>query len=153
MVDGSARISDIVGAVSRMSEEQVSVPIVESRMSSHPALRDAGEESLPGSPNLRTIRHPRLGLWIDFRKRLAPRYVVVWTDLTLCILLALGGFAAAGFNRHLLHHWDPTISYTRFNDMQNFLAESGFGEHIQSAQSSYFATALLLFRRARDANQ
>lgn len=377
MVDGSARISDMVGAVSRMSEEQVSVPLVESRMSSHPVLSGAGEESLPGSPNLRTIRHPRLGLWIDFRKRLAPRYVVVWTDLTLCILLALGGFAghvvltahfgnafgfavglpfaiwigfwlnsiltfgheaahynlahghrsndlladwtiwlffpqttrgyrkshwqhhlhlgdpqdteisyhncfspwfliktltgihlgtlllryalghdrprltaqisgaespglqkvrmgpllrslavhliiigsaivrhayasavvwlvsaavifpffasirqllehrsaeagcdtnfqqvlhgpvnrifgsdvfsryfgAAGFNRHLFHHWDPTISYTRFNDMQKFLAESGFGEHIQVAQSSYFATALLLFRRARDANQ
>jgi hypothetical protein len=74
-----------------MSEEQGSVPSVESRMSSHPALKDAGEESLPGSPNLRTIRHPRLGLWMDFRKKLAPRYLVVWTDLTLCILLALGG--------------------------------------------------------------
>jgi len=30
-------------------------------------------------------------------------------------------FGAAGVNRHLLHHWDPGISYTRFPDMEAFI--------------------------------
>jgi fatty acid desaturase len=30
----------------------------------------------------------------------------------------LGG---AGFNRHLLHHWEPQVSYTRLKDLERFL--------------------------------
>ena len=29
-------------------------------------------------------------------------------------------FGGAGFNRHLLHHLDPSISYTRFDEFERF---------------------------------
>jgi len=61
-------------------------------------------------------------------------------------------FGAAGFNRHLLHHWDPTVSYTRFDEMQRFLAETELRERIEEARSTYFATALLLYKKARGGN-
>lgn len=30
-------------------------------------------------------------------------------------------FGSAGFTRHMIHHWDPTISYTRLKDIETFL--------------------------------
>ncbi len=33
-------------------------------------------------------------------------------------------FGSAGFTRHMLHHWDPQISYTRLNDIETFLLQS-----------------------------
>jgi len=31
-------------------------------------------------------------------------------------------FGSAGFTRHLIHHWDPQISYTRLKDVEDFLS-------------------------------
>ena len=31
-------------------------------------------------------------------------------------------FGSAGFTRHLIHHWDPQISYTRLRDIEKFLS-------------------------------
>ncbi|MDZ4794279.1 MAG: fatty acid desaturase [Bacteroidota bacterium] len=33
-------------------------------------------------------------------------------------------FGSAGFTRHLIHHWDPQISYTRLKDIEQFLLDS-----------------------------
>ncbi len=33
-------------------------------------------------------------------------------------------FGSAGFTRHLIHHWDPLISYTRLKDIEAFLSKS-----------------------------
>src|SRR5262249_41176793 len=30
-------------------------------------------------------------------------------------------FGAAGFNRHLLHHWEPQVSYTNLPELERFL--------------------------------
>jgi fatty acid desaturase len=30
-------------------------------------------------------------------------------------------FGSAGFTRHMIHHWDPLISYTRLKDIEEFL--------------------------------
>lgn len=30
-------------------------------------------------------------------------------------------FGSAGFTRHMLHHWDPQVSYTRLDDVEKFL--------------------------------
>lgn len=32
-------------------------------------------------------------------------------------------FGAAGFTRHIIHHWDPQISYTRLKDIETFLVD------------------------------
>jgi fatty acid desaturase len=56
-------------------------------------------------------------------------------------------FGAAGFNRHLLHHWDPQISYTRYNELYHFLLEAPATQGIvKDAQTSYVRTVLKLFR-------
>jgi fatty acid desaturase len=57
-------------------------------------------------------------------------------------------FGAAGFNRHLLHHWDPTISYTRFDEMQAFFNGTHLQGSIAKAQSSYASTFVALLRRS-----
>jgi fatty acid desaturase len=35
--------------------------------------------------------------------------------------LVSGSFGSAGFTRHMIHHWDPLISYTRLKDIERFL--------------------------------
>ena len=52
-------------------------------------------------------------------------------------------FGTAGFNRHLLHHWDPKISYSRFDDMERFLLSTPLAEELQQARCTYWQT----FRR------
>lgn len=47
---------------------------------------------------------------------------------------------AAGFNRHLLHHWDPQVSYTRLRDVESFLRDTSLREDQQSRQTTYFKT-------------
>jgi fatty acid desaturase len=58
--------------------------------------------------------------------------------------MILGG---AGFNRHLLHHWDASISYTRLRDLEQSLQSTAAGPVIRARNGSYAAT----FRRLRRA--
>ena len=46
-------------------------------------------------------------------------------------------FGSAGFWRHLLHHWDPTVSYTRYDDLEDFLMGTPLAEEIDEARTSY----------------
>ncbi len=57
-------------------------------------------------------------------------------------------FGAAGFNRHLLHHWDPTVSYTRFDEMESFFSGTPLNVRLASARSSYLSSLILLSRKA-----
>jgi fatty acid desaturase len=56
----------------------------------------------------------------------------------------LGG---AGFNRHLLHHWDPQVSYTRLRDLERFLLDTDLAGPLQERRTSYFVTFVRLFNR------
>ena len=53
-------------------------------------------------------------------------------------------FGAAGFNGHLLHHIDPTVSYTNFTEFEEFLDRAGLGQELTRKRVSYFGA----FRRA-----
>jgi len=56
-------------------------------------------------------------------------------------------FGAAGFNKHLLHHWDPTISYTCLNEVENFLKNSPKTSGIiRESRTSYLKTFIALFK-------
>ena len=46
-------------------------------------------------------------------------------------------FGSAGFWRHLLHHWDPTVSYTRYDDLESFLMGTRLAPEIDKARTSY----------------
>jgi len=47
-------------------------------------------------------------------------------------------FGAAGFNRHLLHHWYPVASYTNFDEIEAFLSRTPFAPTLAAARSSYW---------------
>jgi fatty acid desaturase len=57
----------------------------------------------------------------------------------------LGG---AGFNRHLLHHWDPQLSYTRFAELERFLLETKARDAVLGVTTTYTRAFLRLFRSA-----
>jgi fatty acid desaturase len=57
----------------------------------------------------------------------------------------LGG---AGFRQHLLHHWDPQVSYTRLRDVEKFLSGSpATKEFFSKPPDSYLKTFQTLYRR------
>ena len=51
----------------------------------------------------------------------------------------------AGFNRHLLHHWEPNVSYTRLKELEEYLKDTQVGWVIEKNYSSYFRTFIRLF--------
>lgn len=55
-------------------------------------------------------------------------------------------FGGAGFNRHLLHHWEPTVSYTRLGDLERFLLDTPMKSIIESRRTTYVQTFWRLFR-------
>ena len=57
-------------------------------------------------------------------------------------------FGAAGFTRHLVHHWDPQLSYTRLGDAERFLRRaSATASIMQVCTTTYFST----FKKLRSA--
>lgn len=57
-------------------------------------------------------------------------------------------FGAAGFNRHLLHHWCPAASYTCFDELESFLAATELAPEIDVARTTYLETFVRLARAA-----
>lgn len=55
-------------------------------------------------------------------------------------------FGGAGFNRHLLHHWDPNISYTCFDAMEAFLLKTAARDEIERQRTTYWKTFREMFR-------
>ena len=47
-------------------------------------------------------------------------------------------FGGAGFNRHLLHHLDPSISSTRFDEFEEFLMRSSCASEINECRNTYW---------------
>lgn len=45
---------------------------------------------------------------------------------------------AAGFNSHLLHHLDPSISYTRFDEMEEFLGNTDVKNYLNVHRIGYY---------------
>ncbi len=52
--------------------------------------------------------------------------------------LVSSSFGSAGFTRHMIHHWDPQISYTRLKDIEEFLTTcEKSAPVIQSSRTTY----------------
>ena len=56
-------------------------------------------------------------------------------------------FGGAGFNRHLLHHWEPQISYTRLGDLEKFLLQTPLKNAILESKTSYFKVFFKLVKQ------
>lgn len=56
-------------------------------------------------------------------------------------------FGAAGFNRHLLHHWEPNVSYTCFDALEDILERTGMGPAMDARRTTYSAAFRALYNR------
>lgn len=52
---------------------------------------------------------------------------------------------ASGFNRHLLHHWEPQIPYTRLPELERFLADTQMRPILDKRRTTYFTAFRQLF--------
>jgi fatty acid desaturase len=51
-------------------------------------------------------------------------------------------FGSAGFTRHMIHHWDPLVSYTRLKDIEAFLSKSEKTAPIIKASKTTYTSVL-----------
>lgn len=56
-------------------------------------------------------------------------------------------FGGAGFNRHLLHHYDPSISYTCFPEMEHFLDSTSAKGVLDASRTTYVKTFFKLAKQ------
>lgn len=49
-------------------------------------------------------------------------------------------FGGAGFNRHLLHHWEMQVSYTRLKDLERFVMDCECAPLFRQRQTTYTRT-------------
>lgn len=56
-------------------------------------------------------------------------------------------FGGAGFNRHLLHHFEPAVSYTRLGELEAFLRETPLAGYLESRTTTYARTLRTLLGR------
>ncbi|MCW5892124.1 MAG: fatty acid desaturase [bacterium] len=57
---------------------------------------------------------------------------------------------SAGFNRHLLHHWEPQVPCTRLADLERFLLSTPAADDVRRHRTTYAATFRALLVRVRD---
>lgn len=86
-------------------------------------------------------RQPGVLNGTDFSKVPHGKYTRMFKEGPLASFL--GG---AGFTRHLLHHWDPQISYTRLKDLEAFLTGTRWGQGVEMAKTTYRGAFLELFQ-------
>lgn len=55
-------------------------------------------------------------------------------------------FGGAGFNRHLLHHWEPQVSCTRLGDLERYLESTCAAPLMAARRTSYLRTMVSLWR-------
>lgn len=53
---------------------------------------------------------------------------------------------AAGFNRHLIHHWDADIAYTNLKEVEEFLLDTHLKEELLNSRITYWETFWSLFQ-------
>jgi fatty acid desaturase len=56
---------------------------------------------------------------------------------------------AAGFNRHLLHHWDPQVPSTRLSQLETFLLDTAAADILREANTTYCRAFSRLFANTR----
>lgn len=74
----------------------------------------------------------------DFRTRDHGAYTRLFADSYLSRT-----FGGAGFNRHLLHHWEPQVSYTNLPELEAFLEGTEVKHIMDKRRTTYLET----FRR------
>lgn len=58
-------------------------------------------------------------------------------------------FGGAGFNRHLLHHLEPQVSYTRLAELEAFVQTTSMAPALDARRATYLGTFAELIRNRR----
>jgi fatty acid desaturase len=61
--------------------------------------------------------------------------------------LVASTFGAAGFNRHLIHHWDPQLSYTVLPEVEKYLMNTIVRDKLIERKTSYIKTFVELWKQ------
>lgn len=56
-------------------------------------------------------------------------------------------YGSMGFTRHLLHHWDPSISFSNLEKVHVFLLDTSLGANLLQTESTYSKAFLSLWKR------
>lgn len=80
---------------------------------------------------------------IDYHKESHGKVSRLFTNTIIS-----SSFGSAGFTRHMIHHWDPLISYTRLKDIEDFLSRSEKTAAIIENSKTNYRTALKKLLRA-----
>lgn len=56
-------------------------------------------------------------------------------------------YGSMGFTRHLLHHWDPSISFTNLKKVHGFLLQTPLGPSLESTNTTFTSTFKHLWRK------
>ena len=86
-------------------------------------------------------RDPNADPKVDYRGRDHGAYTRMFGSDVFSSL-----FGGAGFNRHLLHHWEPRVSYTNFPEMESYLLDTRVAPLIEMRRSTYLHTFISMFR-------
>ncbi len=86
------------------------------------------DENATAAMNYREVPHGRVN-------RLFGDGPLAWT------------FGGAGFNRHLLHHWEPQVSYTRLADLERFVLDCECAPLFRQRQTTYVRTIWHFLKR------
>jgi fatty acid desaturase len=92
---------------------------------------------LPFFSTLRQLlehRSPEANPAVDYAKRPHGAYTRIFRGGMLA-----HSFGGAGFDRHLLHHWEPQVSYTRLPDLEAYLRATSASEIIDRRTTTYLA--------------
>ena len=69
---------------------------------------------------------------IDYNKTIHGRVNRIFSESSFS-----AAFGSAGFNRHLLHHLEPQISYTNLSGLEEFLLQTSIAPYIKKQKTSY----------------
>lgn len=64
--------------------------------------------------------------------------------------LVARSFGGAGFNRHLLHHIEPQVSYTRYDSLEDCLMRTAIRDALDARRTSYGRALVALLREGRN---
>tara|TARA_B110000483_G_scaffold13373_1_gene15197 strand:- start:1200 stop:2144 length:945 start_codon:yes stop_codon:yes gene_type:complete len=87
-------------------------------------------------------RNPSNDKFTDYNKNDHGAYTIYFKNTLFSYF-----FGAAGFRSHLVHHLEPSISYTRFNDVEKILSQNlpdEYREEFKLRETTYFKAFLKL---------
>jgi fatty acid desaturase len=85
-------------------------------------------------------------IWYQIIGRDKPENVVTTvTTRTFTHSLLSRLYGSMGFTRHLLHHWDPSVSFSNLGSIHKFLLETPLEGNLRKVDSTFTSTFLHLW--------